>query len=105
MSEQEVTITGNDIEAAGRMLAEFGRQLPPNERVVIDWLLERAASAPTEPIQDADVQGYLFTGATGLTPALPGTLNFNQQFNRALGLSPYADGGGTTVVVSVGVRF
>jgi hypothetical protein len=100
MPEQEVTITGKDIQSVSHKLEEFGRQLSPSERVVIDWLLDRAASAPAESMQDADVQGYLFTGSTSFTP-VPIPQSFSTQFNRALGFGSVAS---ITVTGSIRVR-
>jgi hypothetical protein len=99
--EQEVTITGKDIQSVSRKLEEFGSSLAPGERVVIDWLLDRAASAPAEPMDQVDVQGYLFTGSTSFTP-VPIPQTFSTQFNRALG---FGGVNAVTVTGSIRVRF
>lgn len=99
--KQEVSIPASDIESVAQKLEQFGKQLPPNEQLVINWLLERAGSAPAEDPEEMHVQGYLQSpgGGTfgGVQP--PGT--FSQAFDRALGLRQ-SEG---TVVVGVGIRF
>jgi hypothetical protein len=99
--EQTVNISGKDIGAVAQKLEEFGKQLPPNEQVVIDWLLERAASAPAERPEDADVSGYLFSSSAvgGVARygavAQPGGQTFSQTFNRAVGFGNTAAVTGT----------
>ncbi len=51
-------------------------------------------------MQDADVQGYLFTGSTSFTP-VPIPQSFSTQFNRALGFGSVAS---ITVTGSIRVR-
>jgi hypothetical protein len=113
--EQTVNITGKDIQSVAQKLEEFGKQLSPNEQIVIDWLLERAASAPAEQPEEAEVSGYLFSpgahtsfssssvaaGTFGRT-GQPALQPFNQTFNRAMG---FGNAAGVTGSVRVGVRF
>ena len=83
MSEKrQVEISGSDLQTTAQKLEQFGRTLGPNEQVVVDWLLQRAASAPVDS-PDGDVKGYLFSPTTGLQPQ-----SFNQRFTQALGYGP-----------------
>jgi len=87
---ERVTLSMQDIDSAAWKLEEFSRGLSPNERVVIDWLLERAAAAPPTQPGD-DVSGYLTPGggAGNLVPRLvPQAGLVGAPFNRALGLNP-----------------
>lgn len=111
--EQTIEVSGHDIQAVAGKLEALSKDMPPNQRVVLDWLLERAANAPGEP-GDTEVQGYLFS-PTGIGPgstALRGSqftsvgreASFPTYFNQALG---FAGGRASAVTgtVSVGVRF
>lgn len=107
--EQTIDISGQDIEAVAGKLESLSKELPPNQRVVIDWLLQRAASAPDES-QGSEVQGYLYGGppigigpSAGLRGGQFSTHAFPTYFNSALGLGSRASG--VTGSISVGVRF
>ena len=51
MSEQMINVTELDIQSFAQKLEQFGEGLSPSERVVLGWMLQRAA--------DSDgVQGY-----------------------------------------------
>lgn len=101
---QSIQITGQDIESVATKLEAFGRDLPPNERVVIDWLLQRAAEAPPDDQGATEVEGYLFsTAGTFTTPqAFTQGAAFSQRFGRAVGYGGNASA--VTVNVGVGVR-
>jgi hypothetical protein len=82
---KQVTVSAQDIDSTAQRLEEFSRGLSPNEQVVVDWLLERSASAPpTQP--DAEVVGYLapLEGLGTPVSQQPGLVGGS--FNRALGL-------------------
>jgi hypothetical protein len=99
--EQTVNISGKDIEAVAQKLEAFGKQLSPNEQVVIDWLLERAGSAPAERPEDADVSGYLFSsaGVARYGAVVQPSQTFSQTFNRAVGF-----GNAAAVTGTFGIR-
>ncbi len=103
--DQSVNITGNDIESVAGKLEAFGRDLPPNERVVIDWLLQRASEAPADTMNSTEVQGYLFGpvggGTFSSTPQLSQGALFSSRFNQALGFGSKAS---ITVTGSIRVR-
>ncbi|MGH2585778.1 MAG: hypothetical protein ACRDJE_12765 [Dehalococcoidia bacterium] len=98
MAEQKtVTVSRSDIESVAEKMEQLGQQLSTNEQLVINWLLERAASAEAEG--DGDVKGYLgspsFGGggtSIGQLPSAGGlrTGAFSDTFKTSLGL------GGTT---------
>lgn len=50
---EKVIISTADFDAVAGELQELGNQLPPNQRIVLHWLLERAeAAGPAEPTDD-----------------------------------------------------
>lgn len=99
--DQSVHISGNDIEAVAGKLEAFGRDLPPGERVVIDWLLQRAAEAPADNMDTTEVQGYLFAGGLVSSPQVLQGGAFSSRFNQALGFGSKA---AVTVTGSIRVR-
>jgi hypothetical protein len=87
---EQITLTTQDIDSAAWKLEEFSRGLSPNERVVIDWLLERAATAPPTRPSD-DLVGFVFPGGASGSPVprlAPQAGLVGAPFNRALGLQP-----------------
>jgi hypothetical protein len=104
--EQTVNISGQDIQSVAQKLEAFGKQLPPSEQVIIDWLLERAAAAPPEAPEEAEVSGYLFSSSAAATSVAglrgqPSGQAFSQTFNRALG---FGNAASITVTGSIRVR-
>jgi hypothetical protein len=91
MTEQDtITISTSDIESAFARLDEFRRGLAPNEQVVLDLVLARAAAA--EPAAtDVDVQGYVLAPPQHTSPAL--FLGLHGTALRSGLLSRYGDRG------------
>jgi hypothetical protein len=82
--KREVTIQSRDLASAAEKLEKFGREhLSHTEQMVVDWLLQRAASAPVDDPQ-GDVRAYLSAphGRPGQHAA------FAQRFTQALGYGP-----------------
>jgi len=81
---EEVTITGKELASAASKLEKFGQeQLTQNEQMVLDWLLQRASSAPVDS-PDGDVKAYL--SAAHCSPAR--AQQFSRRFTQALGYGP-----------------
>lgn len=57
----EVTVTDDELRALAQKLDDFGGSLSPTERLMMDWLLQRAAGAPPDDPAGTVVHGYLFT--------------------------------------------
>lgn len=108
--EQRVTISAEEIASVAGKLEAFGRELPPNERIVIDWLLQRAASAPIANPSETEVEGYLFGTGFNASPAAHAGLTalssdksiiltggFQNRFGQSLGLGGRADIGDVTI--------
>jgi hypothetical protein len=90
--KREVTLSGADIDSTARKLGEFGKSLDPNEQVVVDWLLERAASAPPND-PGGDVKGFLYQpGGSASQQA------FTPRLNQALGVGGVARPGDLAAV-------
>jgi len=67
-------VSGSDIESLEQKLREFHQALAPNEQMVLEWLMARAAQTPDE------VQGHTLSN--------PLTLTANKfWFSQALGLN------------------
>ncbi|MGH2583969.1 MAG: hypothetical protein ACRDJE_03560 [Dehalococcoidia bacterium] len=70
---ESVKISTADFNAVAGKLEDLGQQLPPNQKIVLHWLLERAqAAGPAEP--EEDVGGFGLptgpgTGAAGVHTA------------------------------------
>ena len=65
-------VTGADIEAVGEQLKRLHAQASPGERLVMEWLLTRAAQASADaPMQKFNVSpglsAFKFSDALGLT--------------------------------------
>lgn len=108
--EQRMQISGADIASVAAKLEAFGRQLPPHEQIVIDWLLQRAAAAPEENPAEAEVEGYLFNAGFSASPAIRSGLSslsgdrsiiltggFQNRFGQALGFSAAEGVGDVTI--------
>lgn len=63
-SASAATIGQDDLERLGQKLAAFAEQLSPTERLMMDWLFQRAAAAPADDPAGTDVEGFLFTSPT-----------------------------------------
>jgi hypothetical protein len=48
---QPLAVSGSDIESVAQKLKQFHDTLSPNEQIVLDWLMSRAAQA-------GEVEGY-----------------------------------------------
>jgi len=82
--KRQVTLSGEEVSSAARKLEKFGQeQLTLNEQMVVDWLLQRAASAPVDD-PEGDVRAYLSAGQRN--PAR--TRAFPRRFTQALGYGP-----------------
>src|SRR5215207_2992973 len=98
--KREVTLSGEDIDSTARKLGEFGKTLAPNEQVVVDWLLERAAAAPPNDPK-GDVKGFLYQPATSYTTQ---PLSVTPRLGQALGvggLTNPADLAAVKITVSI----
>jgi hypothetical protein len=67
-------VTGADIEAVGKELKRLHAQAPPGQRLVMEWLLTRAAQA------SVDAPTYKFNASPGLSAF---------KFPDALGLTAF----------------
>ncbi|MFN2432424.1 MAG: hypothetical protein ABR599_06345 [Gemmatimonadota bacterium] len=56
-----VTVGPRQLRELAGKLAAFGKGLSPEERLTMDWLLQRAGSAPADPAAGVEVHGTLFT--------------------------------------------
>jgi hypothetical protein len=80
-NEQPITIHLSEITSVEEKLTALRQQLSPNEQVVLDWLLDRAAASGPSTPADAEVQGF-FAGAYGT-----GNYTGGGSLSSALGLS------------------
>lgn len=106
MAEQQVRVTGQDIEAVGEKIEALRNNLSESEQAVLGWLMQRAAEAPP----DEEVSGFLggssfqasqFSLQPGFKTALPGALGLPGL--QAGGIQ--RPGGLAAVSVTVGVKF
>jgi hypothetical protein len=68
---ESVTVGGTEIHALADKLAAFGNSLTPDERLMMDWLLQRAGSAPPDEPAGIEVNGTLFTPPRIVAGSLP----------------------------------
>ncbi len=73
-------VSGSDIDSVAQKLQQLYQALSPNEQMVMDWLMARAAQSPTPD----EVQGY--ASMPGLQPG-----SSIIHFSNALGLSSTAN--------------
>lgn len=98
---REVTITGSELVSAARKLEKFGReQMTPNEQIVLDWLVQRAASAPVDD-PEGNVKAYL--SAAQLSPTR--SEGFSRRFTQALGYGPGITHPGDLAAVRIIIEF
>jgi hypothetical protein len=95
-----IKVTTQDINSVSDKLHALKQQLSPGEQNVLDWLLDRAASAPQEK---ADVLKQ--TGGAGAAGSHPQVSARGTEFNKALGISQFskAHPGAAAAGSSVGV--
>src|SRR5712692_5304259 len=83
---QEITIKGSDVQALQQHLSDLASSLPDSQRMVLNWILERATQAPPLPQAEADVAGFqagapgpnTYTGPSFSQSQSPGAINFGQ---------------------------
>jgi hypothetical protein len=96
-----VTVTDEDLEVLARKLVEFGNQLSPTEKLMMDWLLQRAASAAPDQRGGTEVQGFLFTPPVVAAGAVEGDLSAEAgQAGAPAAAPPAAAGAEETMEIS-----